>query len=407
MDTQYLRQTYRPLTPPKISANATRSELPKDSTRQAAAVSTPSNTAGPVSAQQILSQRLDQSLREVSAVPGSAAIEHYQTQDYSPSAVANRVLNFIQNKLSQVDPAQHSNVLTQATAGIEQGFAQAREILEEMGLLTKDTLEDIDSTYSQILTGVENLAAAPPTKEPPATSLSALQMQTEQYARSERTAIEIVTQEGDRVTIELGLQSSARNSSAQLSSEGLHIQQSQSISQERAQLSYTVEGELSKDERKAVDKLLRKMDKLADHFYAGNVDKALHKAAKLGFDGEQIAQFSVSLSVQESLAVSTYQETAGQGAPLPIAATEVQSLSGFMQQLQTLADEATQSSLLEDVVTDLRELMLAMVNLKDPQPRNQVEDVASIPAVLTEQFVNTVLADAVDPASEHDLERVL
>jgi len=127
---------------------------------------------------------------------------------------------------------------------------------------------------------------------------------------SHSAEIQVRTREGDLVTIRLN-QSSASSSSA------LHAEQGGSklsISSESYSLSsgfsMSIEGDLNKDEEKALAKLIKKMSKVSDKFFKGNIKGAFKHAQKIGLDTKHLAGFSMSLEREKSVqAVAAYQQT--------------------------------------------------------------------------------------------------
>jgi uncharacterized protein YoxC len=68
---------------------------------------------------------------------------------------------------------------------------------------------------------------------------------------------------------------------------------------------------LNEDEQKSLKKLLKQMDKVGKEFFSDNIQGAFKQAQKIGLDTEQLASFSMNLSMEKSVqAISTYQQTA-------------------------------------------------------------------------------------------------
>ena len=106
--------------------------------------------------QQVLANRLAQRLGLPAAALKSTAAE------FSPEKVADRVLGFVEQRLASEAAAGPSaerlgQLREQARAGIEQGFAEAREILDGLGLLQGQVAADIDETYQRIQDGFGQL----------------------------------------------------------------------------------------------------------------------------------------------------------------------------------------------------------------------------------------------------------
>lgn len=80
------------------------------------------------------------------------------TQDNSPEATAGRIVSFITNmfqlfKQNNADKSDSNNIddyMNQIFKGVDQGFSEARGILESLGALNGDIAGNIDKTYSLV-----------------------------------------------------------------------------------------------------------------------------------------------------------------------------------------------------------------------------------------------------------------
>lgn len=116
--------------------------------------------------------------------PGVGNNPYAQDQDTSPQATADRIVafatNFYQQFREQNKDLSEEDALGQFMekigGGIDQGFAEAREVLDGMGQLQGKVKEDIDSTYTLIQQGLTSFKeltlekakenSAPATPEP-------------------------------------------------------------------------------------------------------------------------------------------------------------------------------------------------------------------------------------------------
>lgn len=80
------------------------------------------------------------------------------TQDNSPEGTAGRIVSFITNmfqlfKQNNPDKSDSTNIddyMNQIFKGVDQGFSEARGILESLGALNGDIAGNIDKTYSLV-----------------------------------------------------------------------------------------------------------------------------------------------------------------------------------------------------------------------------------------------------------------
>ncbi len=99
---------------------------------------------------------------------GPNAIENTASQDNTPEGTAERIVSlstgFYEAFKQQHPGAPEAEVLAQFMAtirsGFEQGFKEARDILQGMNVLSENIATNIDKTYSLVLQGYADFATA-------------------------------------------------------------------------------------------------------------------------------------------------------------------------------------------------------------------------------------------------------
>ncbi|MDX2506539.1 MAG: DUF5610 domain-containing protein [Gammaproteobacteria bacterium] len=279
-----------------------------------------------------------------------------QAEDFTPEKVSERILGFVSGRiLSEQDNEQQAQLMEQARKGIEQGFSEAREILESLDVLNGRIKEDVDSTYELIQQGLERLQqqldGTPVDDDEDENAENELQegiAQVQQatmqssFSRNENTQVEITTRDGDTILIDLFKQQSGQSSrSFALNDDGFSFSESRNLSASTG-ISYQLEGELDEDEQKAIDDLLKDVAGVSDSFFSGNVQKAFNNAMKMDFDSEELTRFSLNMNYQESrqVAISTYSEYQSQSESEddehPMAQTALRDMSEFVKQMDHL-----------------------------------------------------------------------
>lgn len=292
--------------------------LNPSASRAAQAAQSPSPRSNAADAQSVLANRLADKL---GLQPGALSGKQ---DDFTPEKVAGRILGFIEHRLQSeaaagADPAKLEKLLGQAREGVEKGFAEARKILDGMGVLAGKVTSDIDDTYQRIQDGLGDLdrrfgAAAP------ASGSLALAGYSERFsALAETFDLAVTTRDGDRLRISVA-QASASWSQSSFAAAGngsgtAVTASSQSGSLQIGGWQVSVEGELDADEVKALEKLFSQVQELSNQFYAGDLGGAFDRAMALEMDGEQLASMSLRLT-QTSVrqATDAYGAVAGQGA---------------------------------------------------------------------------------------------
>ncbi len=228
--------------------------------------------------------------------------------DFSPDKVADRILAFVNKTIGQLknsDPNfDQDKFLSQVKQGIDTGFSDARDALNSVGLLKGQIKENLDVTYTKIQDGLSKFDLFNQTS---ASSVSELQGFSAQLKQS--AEIEVVTKEGDVIKIRLNQSASVDQSGGNIQQNGISASAFQSNSEKNANFSVTVDGNLNENEQKSLRNLLSQMDQVGQDFFSGNTKSALNHVQQIGLDTQQIASFSMSLTMEKSVqAVAAYQQ---------------------------------------------------------------------------------------------------
>ncbi|PYC21059.1 hypothetical protein DMO17_17055 [Aquipseudomonas alcaligenes] len=308
---------------------------------------------GQADAQNTLANRLAERLGlEPGALSGAR-------EDFSPDKVAERVLGFIEQRLqgeaaAGADPARLEGLLAQAREGVEKGFAEARKILDGMGMLKGRVAEDIDSTYDKIQAGLQGLQQDYVPKTPTdsgSTGLVAAAAYSERFAaRAETFDMQVTTRDGDRLRISVAAASASWSQSrAVAASDGSTALLAASSSSGSIQIGawqVQVEGELDDEERAALEDLFGQVQELSNQFYAGDLAGAFDRALALDMDGSQLASMSLRLTqTTVRQATDAYSAVAQQGGQAASAVNDslVDYARGLLEALRSadrLADDA-------------------------------------------------------------------
>ncbi|MDG9758720.1 DUF5610 domain-containing protein [Pseudomonas sediminis] len=270
--------------------------------------------------------------------------------DYTPEKVAGRILGFIEQRLQSeaaagADPAKLDKLLSQARDGVEKGFAEARKILDGMGVLKGQVASDIDDTYKRIQDGFGDLDKRFGSAAPGASGQVAMAGYSERFsALAETFDLSVTTRDGDRLRISVAQASASwSQSSFAASSDGKStsvVGSSQSGSMRIGGWQVDVEGELDDDEIKALEKLFSQVQDLSDKFYAGDLAGAFDRAMALDMDGEQLASMSLRLTqTTVRQATDAYGAVAGQGASAVNAGLQ-EYAQGLLDALRSAGDLA-------------------------------------------------------------------
>ncbi len=186
-----------------------------------------------------------------------------------------------------VDPTKAANLVS----GFKRALSRAIDALDPPQGAGSNQV-----TASSVATGSQSLA-------------NSTQAASAGYASRLGESLQIVTADGDRVTIRFRQQNIVAAAGAQSSDGTVSGSQLAGVSSGRLQIS--VQGNLSADELKAINDLVSQVDSLAQQFFSGDLQDAFNSAVALGADPSQIAQFSLHLSYAQIGVVPPSAATAG------------------------------------------------------------------------------------------------
>lgn len=292
----------------------------------------------------------------------------YEFKVPSPKDVAATVLGFVENRLNSEKAAgasteRLSDLLSQARAGVEKGYAQAEKDIKGLGLMTDELAEEISKGFDQISLGLNDLEqnfvgtvpvpadVSVPTTDSVLTNVSVSTTGSDAVEKQAAEASASVPAQSVQVSPELfkgaSVQESKSAASGSSSSmlvnditassadfvlntregdqvlirfadiERLRAQQSDdgmalSLSQQ-SQFQFAIKGDLSEQEISAINEVLEQVGNISRLFFDDQFEQAFQSAMQLGFDSEQIASLSLDLSKTQIQEVRVY-EGAAKGA---------------------------------------------------------------------------------------------
>ncbi len=305
-------------------------------------------------------------------------------RESSPArTITKNVLSFVRQELrearnSGASEQQLQGLLNQAREGIEQGFSSARDALQGRYNYEPGLERQIERAYNKIQRGLERLdnrftpnvdastvsdssdseivsdnttGVSEPQLPNSPTQLQQVEFsKTKSVQRSSSFDLSIKTQEGDTVTLSIEkFYNKQLSKQAVINEDGFTVNVDRQVERGK-EISYQVSGDINEQEQAAIDSLIKKIDRLADKFYSGNIAGAFQKATRIGIDSEQLANFSVNLQSSKIVEVTkTYREVQGVQAPEPEQPL-VASLGAFIHQIEKASrDEEVANAIAEPI----------------------------------------------------------
>lgn len=322
--------------------------------------------------------------------------------------VAKNVLNFVGGaikaaKINGGDDEELNKMFEQATSGVLKGVEMAKKDLA--GFMNEEIAHGISKSLDLIRNGIDKLREEIFEDDTVALSDSAA------YSKSESGEIEITTRDGDVVKINFNAVQSLeinqqllasnlprpvpigsgeskssnderlqpvrdseeqetnaepidtdRSNSTPQSSDDVVYQQDLSFYQQRG-LSFSIEGELDENEKRAIADLVGNVKNLADAFFAGDIEGAFEKALQSGFDEKELTGFALQFNKVESLqiaqtygAVSQYTNDDAQDEN---KSKQLRPVTDYLQEMMNTMDQASNQLNHQD---DLDNIMSGILN---------------------------------------------
>lgn len=351
---------------------------------------------------------------EAAAMLGAPPEAGYEADDFSPEAVTDRIMGFIEGRIdaARADGASDEEIESmfgQAMKGLEQGLKEAKEIITSMDMFDGEVKDNFFATVSMLDERMlaleksihgEEAGEGATTGDASGTSglpepagglniqeaLSSLPRGNERYAAQANALffsedsqfdMKVTTQDGDVVTIQVGAGQSIDYQSGAIATPRGSVSGYELAQSSYYDLSFSVEGDLDEGELAALNDLFSQVNDIADSFYAGDVGAAFEQALSVGYDGEELAGFAVNMTHSEVVAVAAYQEVA------TLAEAPVENpLQGMMDKLSDFASRVlnAQENLLANPATPQSALGDLLAELVPPEEKKAEEAPADSPA---------------------------
>jgi len=208
-----------------------------------------------------------------------------------------------------------SDPVPELLAKVEAALGEARDTLQALGAHPAEVAQ-ATADFRNRVGGLVDAAASAPAEE--GVSLTAV---SARHVRKERGSIELVTQDGDVVRIRFRSKEAERVGYAEIQAGGVSASSTRVDAYSGTRIKVDVNGSLDEGELEAIRGFLGEVDALADRFFAGDVEQAFAQGAALKFDADEIARFSLKLSLSERVQVDGVRRVL---TPLPAASSGAQ-----------------------------------------------------------------------------------
>lgn len=339
----------------------------------------------PEDAINVLRKRLEQQLEQRLGTAGADASTRNRFEPPTAADVASRVLGFVQQRLqkeaaSGADAERLAGLLSDARRGVEQGYSEAREQIEALGLMTGKLNSDIDDGFNRIQNGLAELESRylqNPSPDNFSTDRKTAASLVESAAR-DSFAFEVTTRDGDRVTVRMDEQRYSGMAATYRESDGMRSGEISSANVFSGRYSFSVEGNLDQGEREALAELFGNVQKVSARFFEGDIQGAFRTAQSLNLSGDELASFSLNLSATRMVSAAAYESISRE----PPANSQLRPLGGLARDIQEVArdsaakglDLPTVQGLMQRLLDDIEALQEEQGGGNRPAPRSLMND---------------------------------
>ena len=300
------------------------------------------------------------------------------TEPQSAEQTAKNILNHVQQGIESLKAQGASQEridarLEAAKEGIAKGYAEARDMLDGMGLMTDELSADIEAGEALVYEGLDDIAVGntpallvPPQdntgddqssdelqqSEPSSRPANAYDYSASMTRTSNRLSLEVMTQDGDRISVNFR----ERSGSLDLQAGGSSL----SVSGFSSRFDMEVKGFLDEGELQALETLFSDVQKLSDTFFNGDLGAALEEAMNLGFDGNELASMSLDLRQRSFSSVSRAYGAASPQLPTERLAKQPNMIAEYVDSYISALDRASP-------LTDARDTLQQMLDQLVPE----------------------------------------
>ncbi|TCS42439.1 DUF5610 domain-containing protein [Reinekea marinisedimentorum] len=368
--------------------------------------------------QQVSQKRDVAEAKEVEKTEASSS----RAENFNVSQLVDTLYSFTSSRVTEAQAngaseEEISALWDDALSGIEKGFGEAKDILEDMDLLDEDLEMKINSAYGQIVDKIEqqksgeaDVAAmvsdaivdetAPESTEPAQAAATPVAADSDDnngmqalnvnerlidklsdlpvvngqtlsrggrldisssYYQSQTFSLDIKTSEGDTIQIRSATEDSGYFESL---SRGRSLS-TQWTTESSSGYSLYIEGDLNEQELADLDALLADVNSLANEFYNGSLDTAFEMASSIGIDGSSLSSMNLSMREVESYGTTMYESNSPRSSRVP------QGLEPLKEYAEKLIEQQQQW---QERLNSREGLLSALMN--HPRAQNDLGDFA-------------------------------
>jgi len=275
----------------------------------------------------------------------SVASEYGFDSEPSPIAVINHILNAARRVLESLEVASSDETETAPIEEVQNqvaaSFANVEETLETLSALTEQVRSELQTIQEAVSTQLHQPLFEGSKSE------SVAMGAYEAFSAASRTSIEIMTQDGDMVTIDLARRTHIDSTyTSQYDGSGRQAGFEMGILKDQ-ELHIRVQGDLDEEELKAIEEVVQNINRLTHDYALNGIEQGLDLSAQLEMNADQLAQVSFEhQTTAQYRAVSMYESMQNAVQEEPVSSETnarpqelLAVLSEFVQKVRTVIED--------------------------------------------------------------------
>lgn len=252
--------------------------------------------------QQVITQQVEIALQINSPAASTNKHDHDEDDDSALDHLASKVKQKIHDEKTShskgmPDEDSHAAAVKTVSMQVEQGFKKAETVLNKFGIMDDSAANNVEQARSLINQVIEQEVAT--------TSVETSMVNAANATRELSSALQVTTRDGDIVTINISQSQSLEAASAVSNNSSLAYAGASSS----LQLNVSIQGELSEKERESINKVVERVNEIAEKLFSGKTGAAMKKLSEFEINTQQLADMSLNMSSKISYAaVSAYTQ---------------------------------------------------------------------------------------------------
>ncbi len=230
--------------------------------------------------------------------------------------------------------------------------------------------------------------------------------QSFEMQQSGSTSIEVITNDGDVITLNMATHWQAAIHHGESASANHHSEYAAFEHYQGYAIEFQVEGELDEGEMKALNALMNQVAEVTDDFFAGNLPAAIEHMDKLKLDSSEFDALAVSMQRSISVSMTEAYQSVSEMVPStpPVSLSTLPNLFNYMEEVDEMVKEVDALFERIQMPDQFVNSLLSQAIERDPRSELFSEQMKSAIDHFLDQITTRALGAEPEAAVEHSTE---